>query len=810
MLIIDPQMRSRLLALLLVLLAWNAGHPSSVQAQCPKAAIFTGDGASSDLDLGWTGIGHDTIMSGVGLTVATGFTLSSPACQNLPITDLITNAGGTNRRCAASTDIACVSDGECGVVGPCHYFMTPPMPFSAGGVGFCFVHEVAGTVTGGVNAAAGGMTASIPLAWRMNVGITADTPCPTCDGDATENDGLRGGTCTGGTRNGETCDANFTSPVLTFGTTSHDCPPSPGTAIGSIASPSVPLALSSGTQTRTLTAAQPSCRAPGFTGNTCFCDTCNNLAATPCSSNADCTAVGATTCGGRRCLGGTNQGTPCTAASECPASGCGVAGVATQPHGCNDDTTTAGLACVDTAPLGDGEAECVDGPVGLFCAAPEQYRFCNVPADCPLTGDCSDVRIRECYGTNGALGDTVSAVGMTDTPVGDLANPTLAGMVCLSPTASAAVNTGGGLPGLGRLRLPGTLLLAQEVVSLPVAADGTISTGSVATSSDPIETSVTSPNPGLMTIVERNTVGSPPAGFSFVNQQVDVTAPAASAADPLVLVFTISYTRLGGVPGTTCSDQKVNVTVKKDGVDVPTCADVMLPPHTIPPIETCVANRECPNGENETTGDVRITIWSTSASTWQFQLPVEAPVALLAGKKLLLKDAADEPTKRQLGLQLKDPTIDVQPATMDDPTCGGPGGGGASLTVFGAGGSDEYLSVHLPCERWQPIGDPADGKGFKYSDTRQTLGPCKTVLLKNRKVMATRTIDGQIKATCSGKNPAFPLDYDLESGEGRVGVVFRSGTGQGYCADFGGTITKDLVTSFQAKDAGAPGVCPAH
>src|SRR6185369_16842912 len=98
---------------------------------------------------------------------------------------------------------------------------------------------------------------------------------------------------------------------------SFDCPPSAGTVIGIPQTANVQL--QTGNQTLTLSAANPNCRAVGWTGNKCFCDTCNNAASTTCSTDADCTAVGATTCGGKRCVGGPNAGTPCSNSSECPS-----------------------------------------------------------------------------------------------------------------------------------------------------------------------------------------------------------------------------------------------------------------------------------------------------------------------------------------------------------------------------------------------------------------------------------------------------------------------------------------------------------
>ena len=69
------------------------------------------------------------------------------------------------------------------------------------------------------------------------------------------------------------------------------------------------LQTSTGTQTRTLSASSPSCAAPGYAGNKCFCDTCNDATADACSVDAECplSCGNAGVCGGKRCLGGGNN-----------------------------------------------------------------------------------------------------------------------------------------------------------------------------------------------------------------------------------------------------------------------------------------------------------------------------------------------------------------------------------------------------------------------------------------------------------------------------------------------------------------------
>jgi len=49
----------------------------------------------------------------------------------------------------------------------------------------------------------------------------------------------------------------------------------------------------------------------------------------------------------------------------------------------------------------------------------------------------------------------VNATGVAQAPVHDTSNPTLAALFCIGPTTSGSVNGAAGLPGLGRLELPG-------------------------------------------------------------------------------------------------------------------------------------------------------------------------------------------------------------------------------------------------------------------------------------------------------------------------------------------------------------------
>src|SRR5205085_2746266 len=63
---------------------------------------------------------------------------------------------------------------------------------------------------------------SLNIAAVVYLGLDAAAPCPTCEGDPVNNDGVRGGTCSGGLGN-TACDVNGVHP--TFGKLSNDCLP---------------------------------------------------------------------------------------------------------------------------------------------------------------------------------------------------------------------------------------------------------------------------------------------------------------------------------------------------------------------------------------------------------------------------------------------------------------------------------------------------------------------------------------------------------------------------------------------------------
>jgi len=435
--------------------------PTSAASPCPSKIDFVGtSGDGKVLDAGWTGQSHDSqVVSAGKITVdVTRCTNASKPCGTCNFTGPKANVHAdngdiNNQRCTGDTRTKCTGDSDCGTAGgTCEFYFGSYLPLSAGGVSTCVGNVLDGAITGTANTETGASASTAKLISRVYSGPTADNPCPKCVGDSTANDGTRGGTCNSGKNSGQTCDINGVSPNSFFGSTSLDCPPPD---LGLIAALPIDLANTTGTKTKQISAASPSCRAPGFTTLKCFCDTCNNTAATPCASNADCSGG---ICGGKRCQGGSNNGTACTNNSECPGGACGVPGLATAPNQCDDATCTANPADTD----GSDEGACEGGPFPQFCTPTAGFKSCTKDADCAaFAGNtCGTATPRDCFADNGVIGGTIRATGAADPPVNGVSHPTLAALFCVGPTSSGGVNSVAGLPGPGRLELPG---LANEI-----------------------------------------------------------------------------------------------------------------------------------------------------------------------------------------------------------------------------------------------------------------------------------------------------------------------------------------------------------
>ena len=133
------------------------------------------------------------------------------------------------------------------------------------------------------------------------------------------------------------------------------------------------------------------------------------------------------------------------------------------------------------------------------------------------------------------------------------------------------------------------------------AADGTVSSGAGdVTVPDPVHLAVTTPTAGEVTITEDPTLELP--GMSVLGVPFEVTAPAANAADPLQLTFTLHTSAIPD--GAALGD----IRPVRDGVVVADCTAGAGGSATPDP---CVADRS-----RDQFGTVRLTVRTSHASTW--------------------------------------------------------------------------------------------------------------------------------------------------------------------------------------------------
>ena len=118
-----------------------------------------------------------------------------------------------------------------------------------------------------------GLRGALPRPQRDEHRVAVSDLC----GRSVDDDGVKGGSCSGGPSGGSACDAQGITRF--FGKTSLDCLPSAGSAIGDLVFDA--KQATTGTKTISTSAESPNCRG-GAPGEKCFCDTCDDRAATPC------------------------------------------------------------------------------------------------------------------------------------------------------------------------------------------------------------------------------------------------------------------------------------------------------------------------------------------------------------------------------------------------------------------------------------------------------------------------------------------------------------------------------------------------
>lgn len=168
----------------------------------------------------------------------------------------------------------------------------------------------------------------------------------------------------------------------------------------------------------------------------------------------------------------------------------------------------------------------------------------------------------------------------------------------------------------------------------------------------------------------------------------------------------------------------------------------------------------------------------------------------LAGARLSIQNRIpDEEPRNRVTVTLQGDGFWVPvPWSTSDPTIAG------AVARIESDTSGQAFEQLLPAANWRRRVSGQGKASYRYVDRELDDGACKTASLTGR----------TIKLVCSGKGPAV-LGYDLVAGKPQapVRVTVELAPGVGYCARFGGAISRDGADgrSFSAKQAPPPPTC---
>jgi uncharacterized delta-60 repeat protein len=149
-----------------------------------------------------------------------------------------------------------------------------------------------------------------------------------------------------------------------------------------------------------------------------------------------------------------------------------------------------------------------------------------------------------------------------------------------------------------------TWTVAPESKSEELDVGGTLTTdaeGDGATSSDPLEISITSPTGGTVSVEETVDTAPAPAGYAFFGQQANITAPAATPENPLRFAFRLDASL---VPA---GEDENSIRVFRNGEPLEPCADRSGTASPNP----CVFE-----SQRLADGDLEFTVLTSAASYW--------------------------------------------------------------------------------------------------------------------------------------------------------------------------------------------------
>jgi hypothetical protein len=171
---------------------------------------------------------------------------------------------------------------------------------------------------------------------------------------------------------------------------------------------------------------------------------------------------------------------------------------------------------------------------------------------------------------------------------------------------------------------------------------------------------------------------------------------------------------------------------------------------------------------------------------------------LVTGKKLTIRDHADDPARRRMGLTASERgrVLAGTVGSQSDPTIHG-----ATLKIYDPA-TQQLAEIDLPAGNW--TARRGGEKGYLYRDTAMADGPCVHVSIGP----PTR-----LRMRCGGEQFGFTLGEPI-----REELVITLETGidaTRYCMVFGGTIVSDAPAVggqkglFKAIKAPAPSLCPS-
>ena len=174
--------------------------------------------------------------------------------------------------------------------------------------------------------------------------------------------------------------------------------------------------------------------------------------------------------------------------------------------------------------------------------------------------------------------------------------------------------------------LPTTLVSGEATPE----SGGRVNTGFPITEDEPVYTGVQVPGGtegGPIVVAEGPVDLTAPSQYSFLGQQVQITAPAGSAESPLQLTFVLHSSLLAGLD----DPSAVQVFRTADGSSTPVAVPDCDEPWSSATPDPCVTGRYYDDPAEGGSGDLYLTVLTSHASAWNFGVASETRPFEFAG-----------------------------------------------------------------------------------------------------------------------------------------------------------------------------------